>query len=148
MSDTTEDAHFEALMMKAVDGVITADERAELEKFLEENPERRAELADFSRIKEVTDHMTERMMIDVKIEPFRRSPAASAYTTAAFLLLLAGTLVALGFALNAFFFDAAVPLVLRIAILAAATGALALFLRVLWIRARASGRDPYEEIDR
>ena len=54
----------------------------------------------------------------------------------------------LGYAAYALFVDAAVPLPVKLGAGAMGAGTLVLAAYVARIRARAMGRDPYEEIDR
>lgn len=145
---TREDGYYEGLLMKAVDGLLTEAEERELGEWLEANPDRATELDDFVRIKEVTDQMAQRLMADARIEPFRETPGERAYSWIAFALVFGGLTMMLGYGFEKFLFDEGVPAAIRYGAAAAAAGALALFLRVLWIRLRAVGEDPYEEVDR
>jgi len=147
MSRNATSARFELLVNKVVDGLDSAEERAELDAWLAEHPARAAELDDLVAIKQSTDAMTARILQDACIEPPRHRPAARAVLNLSFALLLFGELLLLGFAAYAFTNDSAVPLVVKIGAAAAALGAIGLLGYVLRVRARAAGRDPYREID-
>lgn len=138
---------YEHLLVKAVDRALSADEKTELQSHLDTCEACAAELSDFELIKEATDAMTSRILHDAEIEPPRLQGGAKLWLNASFLLLLVGALLLVGFAGYALWTDAAVPLVVKLGSGAAALGALGLLAYVLRVRARAFGRDPYEEID-
>lgn len=139
--------HYEHLVVKAVDGALSPEERAELQTHLETCASCAAELPDFVLIKETTDAMTTRILRDAEIEPPRVKGTAKLWLHVSYLLVFAGVLLLAGFAGYALFTDAAVPVVVKIGSGAAALGSLGLLVYVLRVRARAAGRDPYEEID-
>ncbi|RLB64283.1 MAG: hypothetical protein DRI90_04955 [Deltaproteobacteria bacterium] len=140
--------HYEALLMKAVDGLLSADERGELEDHLTSCEACAAELSDFQDIKRTTDAMTERILCDAQIEPPRPAAPAVALLKLSFTLLLAGLLILMGFAVYTMAIDSQVPLLIKVAMALVGAGLLGLLGYALRIRARAVGRDPYEEIDR
>lgn len=148
MSARAQHERYEQLLMKAVDGLLTPSERRELDEHLAGCPRCRAELDDFAAIKETTDAMTERILRDAAIEPYRPAPTARWVLSLGFLLLLAGGLVLLGYAGYVLFSDLTVPLPVKLGAGAAGLGTLLLAGYVLRIRARSRGRDPYAEIDR
>ncbi len=139
--------HYEALLMKAVDGLLSADERRELDDHLACCEACAAELSDFRDIKRATDAMTERILRDAQIEPPRPAAPTRAVLKLSFTLLLVGLLILIGFAGYRMAIDAQVPPLLKLAAALTGAGLLGLFGYVLHIRARAAGRDPYEEID-
>jgi anti-sigma factor RsiW len=141
-------SYYEALMMKAVDGLLSAAEQRELDAHLAAHPELAAELADFHDIKGVTDAMTRRLAADAAIEPPRMRPGSRAIVNLAFGLMLLGTLLLIGCGAYLMSIDSAVPLAIKVGAGLTAAGTLLLLGYVLRIRARAAGRDPYEEVDR
>lgn len=148
MSPSKNHERYEALLMKAVDGLLTPSERTELDAHLASCPDCAAELCDFMAIKETTDAMTERILADADLEPFRPSAPARTVLSIGFLALLAGGFLLLSYAAYALFVDATVPLVVKVGTGALGAGILVLAAYVLRVRIRSLGRDPYEEIDR
>jgi anti-sigma factor RsiW len=144
---TREHERYEILLVRAVDEVISTEERRELDAHIEQCSSCREELEDFVRIKETTDAMTARIMADFTIEPPREPSSARAVLSIGFLLLLLGALVLLGFAGYTLFTDADVPLVVKLGTGGLGLGTLVLLAYVLKVRARAHKRDPYKEID-
>jgi hypothetical protein len=140
--------NYEALLMKAVDGLLSPEEKTELDAYLAEHPELAAELDDYSDIKETTDAMTTRILQDANIEPPRPTAPTKALLSGSFMLVLAGALLLLGFAGYQFAIDSEVPMLVKIGAALAGAGLLSIFGYTLRIRMRAAGRDPYEEIDR
>lgn len=140
---------YETLLMRAVDGVIGDDEQGELDEHIETCAECREELTDFRDIKAATDAMTARILQDARIEPPRETPAARASISVAFLAILSGVLLLLGFAGWTFATDPNVPPVVKIGAALCSLGGLVLLGYTLMLRYRARrGRDPYQEIDR
>ncbi len=139
--------HYETLLVKAVDGMLSTDERNQLDEHLIECSACAEELADFDLIKETTDAMTARLLNDAQIEPPRERGATRVWMAASFALLLIGALLLCGFAAYSFAVATDVPLIVKVGAAAAAAGSLGLLLYVLRIRKRAAGRDPYQEID-
>lgn len=142
-----EHERFEILLVKAVDEVITPEERRELDAHIQGCERCREELEDFVQIKKTTDSMTARILSDAAIEPPREPAGARAALGLGFFLLLAGALLLLGFAGYTFFADAGVPVVIKAGMGGLGLGVLVLLVYVLKIRARALKKDPYKEID-
>jgi len=137
--------HYEALMMKAVDEVISDGERVDLEAHVRDCSRCASELRDFQRIKEATDAMTQRILESALIEPPRPAGARRAITTVSLLLILAGTVILLGFAGYSLATDAEVPMLVKVGAGLAASGSLGLLAYVLWLRLHRP--DPYQEVD-
>ena len=140
-----EHSDYEALLMKAVDGVIGADEQRLLDAHIEGCAGCRGELADFLAVKETTDAMTQRILQDARLEPPRERGAVKAIVAYSFGLMLAGALLLLGFGAWVMLTDVEMPLVVKVGAGLGAIGALGLVAVAL--RTRLRGRDPYEEID-
>jgi len=145
MSESNDRTRTEELVMRAVDGVLREEERAELERCLERFPEYRDELDDFRDIKETTDAMTARILADFEREPLRPPRADQALVSFGLLALLVGLLVLLVCGGWLFFSASDVPLWLKVSYGCGGGGSLLLLL--YFIRLRLRGRDPYEEID-
>jgi anti-sigma factor RsiW len=141
----SDHARYEVLLMKAVDGVIAADERAALDEHVASCASCRDELADFRSIKETTDTMRQRIALAAELSPAREIGAPRALVSSSFALLLLAAIVLLGFAAYTFAFDAHVPIIVKLGASLAAIGALGLLAHTL--HARSRGRDPYQEID-
>jgi len=140
--------HYEGLLMKAVDGLLSDDERLELDEHLASCETCAAELSDFRDIQQATDAMTERILADAQIESPRLTAPARGVLNLSFALLLAGLLILLGFAGYHMAMDAQVPPLVKVAVALVTAGLLGMLGYTLRIRARAAQRDPYEEIDR
>jgi anti-sigma factor RsiW len=141
----SDHARYEVLLMKAVDGVIAADERAALDEHVASCASCRDELADFRSIKETTDTMKQRIALAAELSPAREIGARRALVSSSFALLLLATVVLVGFAGYTFAFDAHVRIIVKLGAALAAIGALGLLVHTL--HARSRGRDPYQEID-
>lgn len=146
---STERSHelYEMLLMKAVDGLLSTEEKSKLDEHLEGCAACRAELADFREIKKSTDVMTERILKDAEIEPPREGPGARSVLGVGFALLLAGALTLIGFGLYTLMSDSTVPMPIKAGTGAAGLGALVLLVYVARIRLRAMHKDPYKEVD-
>lgn len=138
---------YEILLVKATDGLLSAEERRALDEHLAGCADCRAELEDFNLIKETTDAMTERILADATIEAPREPGTARGILGLGFVLLLCGALLLLGFAGYTLFTDAQVPLIVKAGAGALGLGVLVLSAYVATLRRRAARRDPYKEID-
>ena len=105
--------HYEALLMKKVDGLLNESERLELERHLSRCDECREELEDFLDVKEATDMMTNRILADADIEPLREGPRTRAVLGVGMVLFIAGMLVMMGYGYYVFWMDPTVSIVLR-----------------------------------
>lgn len=148
MSDPNGHERYEELLMKVVDHVATEEEASELAQHTAVCEGCRAELDDFADVKRTTDAMTARILQDAQIESFVPSVVDRATLHIGWWLMLAGALVLIGMGGYAMATDPQIPAPFKAAFGAASAGAIALFVRALRTRWRASGRDPYEEIDR
>lgn len=145
----SHDSHepYEILLVKATDGCLTPRERQALDEHLATCAECRAELADFRRVKEVTDAMTTRILADAAIEPPRESAATKVWLGLSLGLVGLGVGVLLGFGAWELWADPEVPLILKVALGACALGLGGVGAYLLTVRFAGRSRDPYEEID-
>jgi len=144
----SDQERYEALAMAAVDGLLTADERVELDALVADNPERAAELADFRALKTNTDAMRDRIAASAQIEPIRPSGVAKTSLNLGFVLIWVGLLGLYGFGAYAFMADPKVHIVAKSAGGLFGAGMLILFFSALRTRMRGLKYDPYQEIDR
>lgn len=138
----------EELFVRAVDGCLSAQDERELEAYLEDHPEARAELDDHQQIKDMTDAVVGRILATASIEPPRPTPATKGVLTVGLVLLLAGAVLLFGYALWGLFVAPETPTAIKAGTVLAGTGGLVLFALVFRSRLRAHGHDPYKEIDR
>ena len=138
----------EALCVKAVDGVLTNEERAQLERALEADPELRRALEEDRAIKAATDDMARRLRADADLEPPRLPATTRGVLGTGFALVVGALAVAAGYGLYVVMRDPSVPGVIRGAVIAGVAGLSVLLGYVVRLRLRAAGRDPYTEVDR
>lgn len=138
----------EALWVKAVDGLLTEEEAAELEAWLDTQPELRRELEMEMSIKMTTDTMTARIMADARIEPPKPTRGTRTVLGTGFFFVFTGLAILFGFGLHALLTDPEIPPLLRAGVLIAGFGVATLLGYVVRVRLRAAGEDPYREVDR
>ncbi len=153
MSNVKRDQdRFKILMMGAVDGELTAEERKEFELFLAENPEYKKEYQEYKNLKEATKDMK-----------FKNPPAElwdsywlNVYNRIerglGWILLSIGCIILLVFAGFHFFktliFEADLPLVIKISIFSVIAGLAILLVSIVRERLFTYKSDPYKEIKR
>ncbi len=138
---------YEALMMAAVDGVLSAEQQHSWQQHLSQCDSCREEFEDFQHIKQVTDAMTERIRSHGSIEPPRPTSAGRAWLGISMWLVIAGVLIAAVFAGVSLWQNDTLSHWLKAALALITLGALGLFGYALRARVRAISRDPYTEID-
>ncbi len=145
MNDSRQ--RLEHLMMKAVDGMLTPQEKFELDGRLVQDPQAQKELLAFQDIKASTDALADRIFMDAALDPIERhAPLAVQRRELAGLALLAlGSLRLLGYGLYALLFAAQLPFFLQLSLCGAGLGLALLFAQIAWRRMRTP--DPYKEID-
>ncbi len=145
MSDPRQ--RLEHLMMKAVDGMLTPQEKFELDERLAQDPQAQQELQAFVDIKASTDALADRIFMDAALDPIERhAPLAVQKRESLGLALLGlGSAGLLGYGVYALLFKAALPLFLKLSFCGAGLGLALLFAQIAWRRMRTP--DPYKEID-
>lgn len=137
------------LMMAAIDGEITAGERAELEALLAEAPDMAAEWRRFVRLKEVTAGMSLRQPPQEIWDHYWQSTYRRAERGIAWILVSAGVTVIAAFwlwqAANQLFRDASTPVAVRLGIGALSIGLAILLVSVIREKLFTSRRDPYQK---
>lgn len=144
---TTSHETYEALLMKAVDGLLTPSEREIFQAHLEQCLECQQEYLDFQAIKQTTDGIRQRILQDAQISALQHSLPARFSRVLGFLLLLVGYLLFVGLVGHRFFVNPNVPLFQKIIAGLIATGTLTLFGQVLIHRLKTQKSDPYDKID-
>ena len=91
--------------------------------------------------------MTQRILMTARIEPPRVGRGARWIQRSSFLALLFSALLLCGYGAFHLFVDPELPPVVKLATLVGMSGLFALFSYALTVRLRASGKDPYQEID-
>ena len=137
-----------ALMMAALDGDSTPEERAALEAALGRHPELAAEYRRLQRVKEVTSTMAVRQPPEEVWDRYRVTAMHRVERSVAWLLLASGLAVLGAWGLW-HWLDAVmssdVPIVIKGAIVAVVIGGLLLLASIGRERWRLSRRDPYSK---
>lgn len=139
---------YKILMMKQVDGRIDHDEGAALAAHIEGCDECRAELADFTEQKQVTDLIRERLLYDAALDGYWKGVHNRLERGIGLGLFIAGIGIMGGFGLYAALSDPAISIWLRVGIGAMAGGALILLISVIRWRISTSKKDKYTEVIR
>ena len=146
MSD--EQARYEVLVTKAVDGVISADERTELDALVKADPERAAEMADFESFKAETDAMTQRILQSARSAPPRASSTTKAGLNISFGLIFAGLIGLVSVMAYLFMTAPEISAPIKVAAGVFGAGVTGLMFHVIKTRMAGLKSDPYQEIDR
>ena len=140
------------LMMAALDGEISFENRAELERGLETDGELRREWESMRRVKEVTAEMGFREPPEEIWGRYWTSVYNKFERGIAWILLSLGTVVVLAYGawkwVESIWGATDVPLFVRLGILAIAIGLLVLAVSVVREKLFTGKRDPYKEIQR
>lgn len=136
----------EDLWVKAVDGLLSDEEKCRFDAFMDEQPELRKDLQMDLEIKMSTDALTQRILQDAKLSPPRPSIGVQASRQGAFAVLASGAAVLLGFGGYAWFTIPDLPLWAKLGVGLSGLGLMALIVPL--VKARLAGSDPYQEIDR
>lgn len=135
-----------ALMMAALDGECSPEERSELEAYAGRHVEIAAEWARLQRLKEVTTTMAVRTPPEEVWDRFRVSTLHRVERTVGWLLVLFGGAVLAGMGLWLWleeFLDSDMPLIVKAAVISLIVGALILLASVIRERLFLHRRDPY-----
>lgn len=143
----SDHSHYEQLLMKKVDGVISADEQAELDAHLQTCSACRAELEDFLAIKGATDAVTQRIMQDVLANPIRPTATTRAINRLGFVALALVMVVALGWGGWEMLGDGSIPWGVRLGLALGLGAGVLVFANVLVQRLRGIRTDPYRKVD-
>jgi anti-sigma factor RsiW len=140
------------LMMAVIDGESSAAERQELERALAGDPGLAAEWLRVSRVKEVTAAMAFSRPPDETWDGYWASVYNRTERRVAWLLVLAGLVVLLAWGLwhlvpalvESIAGETAIPVVVRVAIVAVLTGGVLLVVSVIREQLSSSSRDQYD----
>jgi ferric-dicitrate binding protein FerR (iron transport regulator) len=139
----------QALMMAALDGEISAAERAELDVLVARHADLAAEWQRFTRLKEVTSGMSLRHPPEEIWDRYWDSAYRRVERGIAWILVSAGAAVLAAYwiwhAVEAFFADTTAPLGLKLAISAVTLGLFILALSVVREKVFMARRDPYQK---
>jgi hypothetical protein len=140
------------LMMAALDGEISSDERRELDGVLERYPEIRREWEMMGRLKEVTGAMTYKKPPEEVWDRYWTGVYNRIERGIGWILVSLGAVVVGAYGawkwLEAIWGEAGLPLFVKIAIMTLAVGLLVLAFSVIREKLFTHRRDPYKEIER
>jgi len=140
------------LMMAALDGEITSEERRELDRILEHDPEIRGEWERMSRVKEVTDAMTYSAPPDDLWDDYWRGVYNRFERGIGWIILSLGAMALLGYGAweitGAILKDTSAPLFVKLAIFAVFAGTIVLLVSVIREKLFTGKRERYKEVKR
>ena len=141
-----------ALMMAALDGEISPEDRRQLDALVAESAELAAEWRRLARVREVTSGMTLEQLPQEIWDRYWASVYRRAERGMAWMLVSLGAIVLFAYwlwhAVGALLADTSLPPLVRIAIMAVALGAAILLVSVVREKFFMHRRDPYKEIVR
>lgn len=147
-SQSVDRERAQALMMAALDGEISAADRAELDALLARHADLAAEWRRFTRLKEVTSGMSLRNPPEEIWDRYWDSTYRRVERGVAWILVSAGAAVLAGYwiwhVVEALFADTTAPVGLRLAIAAVALGLFILAASVVREKVFMARRDPYQ----
>ncbi|MDH3298178.1 MAG: hypothetical protein OEM96_07880 [Gemmatimonadota bacterium] len=140
------------LMMRKLDGELTAEEHAEFENRLAEQPELRAEWQRLSRAREVTMGMKLRNPPEEVWDGYWTSVYSRLERGIGWLLVSVGAIIVGGWAvwqwITALVQDTEMPAAVRYSMIALFVGLVILLVNVARHRLSVSKTDPYKDIER
>jgi len=147
-----QDERARHLMMAALDGELSPDQQADLDRLLGADAELRAEWEGLVKVKEVTGVMSYREPPEEVWETYWISVYNRLERGLGWILLCVGTLVLLGFGIwegvDALLADTELPAFVKIAVFVAAFGGTILLFSVIREKLFTRRRDAYKEIQR
>ena len=138
------------LMMAALDGEISPEERRKLDRLLSDNPDLRDDWERMGRVKEVTNSMSyheppEEIWDEYWVSVYNRCERGIGW-----LLITLSTVVLLSWTawqvIEAMFADSAMPWYLKLAVLGVSVGAIILLVSVAREKWFVRRKDPYREV--
>lgn len=149
---TSEQDRRRHLLMAALDGEVSAQERAELDRILAEDSELREEWDRMVRLKEVTGTMSLRQPGDEVWGVYWTSVYNRLERGIGWVLASIGAIVLLSWgawkAVTGIIANPDMPLPIKLALLALITGGVVLLVSVARERLFMRARDPYREVER
>jgi len=140
------------LMMAALDGEISPDQRRQLDRLLADNQDLREDWERMSKVKEVTSSMSYREPPDEIWQEYWVSVYNRCERGVGWLLMSLSTVVLLSWAaweaIGAMFADSTMPLYLKLAVLGVAVGAIIMLVSVAREKWFVRRKDPYREVIR
>lgn len=140
------------LLAGYVDGELSAEERAAFEKELAANPELKAELDEFTKIKEVTDTMTYADLPDEVWQTYWANLYRKTERGLGWIIFSVGAIILLCFgaweAFSALWVSVETPLWVKIGLSALGLGSIILLVSYARERLFAYKRDRYREVMR
>ena len=146
------DEHVRRLMMAALDGEISDEDRRELDTILDRDPGMREEWTRMRQLKQVTDGLTFREPPPEVWERYWGDVYNRAERGVAWILVSVGAVVVAGYGMWHWFAsiwaDTQLPIYLRLAIFALSIGGIILGISVLREKLFTRRHDAYKEIQR
>lgn len=150
--DSVDTQRARRLMMAALDGEISSEERHELDRVLETHSEIREEWEQMKRVKEVTSAMAFREPPEEVWGEYWTSVYNRTERGIGWLLLSLGSIVLLGYGgwkwVQSIFQTEDLPLFLKVAILGVSFGLSVLVVSVIREKLFTKKHDPYKEVQR
>ena len=152
MSGNNNGERARRLMMAALDGEITSEDRRELDRILEHDPDLRGEWKRMSRVKEVTDAMTYSDPPDDLWDDYWHGVYNRVERGIGWIVMSLGAMVLLGYGAwevtGAILEDTSAPLLVKIAIFAVLIGLVVLLVSVIREKLFTRKRERYKEVKR
>ena len=140
------------LMMAALDEEISGEDRMELDRCLERDPQLRDEWERMGKVKNVTSSMAFREPPEEVWGQYWTTVYNRVERGVGWIFISIGSVVLLAYAawefIHALYQDSDVPLFIKIAILSVAVGILVLAVSVIREKLFTNRSDPYKEIER